>query len=275
MYTGACVAEDSKLNWCQHTFNPWWGCTKVSPACDHCYAERMARRMGSAFFGHPVVWGPKARRGYQAPDHWQQPLRWNTKAERSGKRARVFCASMADVFEGLAEQRPRLNQLFDTIASTPHLDWMLLTKRPHNVLRLAPSYERWPPNLWIGCTVENAEWATKRLRHLLKVPAALRFVCAEPLLGPLDLSSQLGADAGKVNWIVCGGESGGRARGTDETLRWYRALRDQACAAGVPFYFRQWGRFQQRGEQVVALRRSNPDNRLDGAHWEQVPRLHR
>ena len=143
------MARDSRIEWTDHTFNPWWGCTKVSAACDHCYAETWARRIGLD------IWSAGKPRRYLSDAYWQQPHKWNAAAANAGSKARVFCASMADVFEwkkGLWSWRHRL---WAVIEETPHLDWLLLTKRPHLVRRLAPWGDHWPENVWLGTTVES------------------------------------------------------------------------------------------------------------------------
>src|SRR5689334_19979739 len=138
------MAKDSKIEWTNHTFNPWWGCTKVSPACKHCYAETWAKRVGQE------IWGARADRRFFTDKHWGQPKLWNEDARRQGIRYRVFCASMADVFEGRKELDSWRRRLWHLISETPHLDWLLLTKRPENVLKAVPWGDRWPSNVWIG-----------------------------------------------------------------------------------------------------------------------------
>jgi protein gp37 len=260
------VGQNTQIEWVDHTFNPWIGCTKVSPACDHCYAEKIARRLFA------TGWGPGVPRSFRPDAYWQAPLAWDRKARRQGRAQSVFCASMCDVFEGTAEQAPARERLWRLIEATPNLVWKLLTKRPNAIARLAP-WSEWPRNVWTGCTIETQQWADQRLPHLLAVPSVLRFASVEPLLGALDLSLHLGHGPGKLNWVLCGGESGAGARGGPQTIDWYRSLRDQCSAAGVPFFFKQWGRFRQEGEDLVRLRGKNPDNRLDGARWEQHPAL--
>jgi protein gp37 len=262
------MAENTQITWVDHTFNPWIGCTKVSPACDHCYAEKMARRLFA------TGWGPSEPRSFRPDTYWETPLDWDRRARQRGRRQSVFCGSMCDVFEGSSTQGPHRRRLWKLIEATPHLDWKLLTKRPNLITRLAP-WSEWPPNVWTGCTIEDGEWAARRLPHLLSIPSVLRFASIEPLLGELDLSAHLGAGPGKLNWILCGGESGAGARGSSQVIGWYRSLRDQCVAAGVPFFFKQWGRFQQSGSQLIRLRGKNPDNLLDGVRWEQHPVLPR
>jgi len=151
------MARNSSIEWTHHTFNPWWGCTKVSPGCQHCYAEAWAKRVGAN------VWGSHSPRRFFGDSHWIEPLRWNDEAQRLGRNRRVFCASMADVFEARAELNPSRERLWNLILETPWLDWLLLTKRPQNIERLSPWTADWPSNVWIGTTAENQTWADRRV----------------------------------------------------------------------------------------------------------------
>ena len=249
------MGKDSAISWTHHTFNPWWGCEKVSPACAHCYAETWSKRTGL-----DSLW--KGERRFFSDKHWNDPIRWNKAAELAGERRRVFCASMADVFEDREELIPHRARLFDLIRRTPNLDWLLLTKRPENIgihmkqvwhqaddtgmSELRTFVKEWlqgtaPANVWIGTTVENQEMAEKRIPSLLKVPAAVHFLSCEPLLGPVDISLFLDDCNGipRTPWVICGGESGAHARPMNPD--WARTLRDQCAAAGVPFHFKQHG----------------------------------
>lgn len=196
------MGKDSSISWTDHTFSPWWGCTKISAGCEHCYADSFSRRVGHGK-RLPTIWGPRAERRFMSDAHWKEPLRWNRAAEKAGKRARVFCASMADVFEDREDLRAPRARLWRLIAETTHLDWLLLTKRPENAERLALQAwsnafaystsggepERWwLPNIWLGTTCEDQARANERLPHLLAVPAAVRFVSYEPAIGPVDFT---------------------------------------------------------------------------------------
>ena len=289
--------EKTNIEWADATFNPWIGCTKVSPACQNCYAERdMDHRYGR------VTWGRKGTRSVTSDENWAQPRKWNRnllKARALGAECpdqiRVFCASLADVFEDwdgpLISHRGQVlldpvgknvtmndmrKRLFTMIAETPNLEWMLLTKRPENIERMIVECASEPMhNLWLGTTIENQEWADKRLKYLLdcRSLAKVLFVSCEPLLGPIDFSrvpfgslngSHMYADvltgvytqehAGDVetypqweevpggphlDWVIAGGESGPSARPSH--TNWYRSIRDQCAASGVPFHFKQWG----------------------------------
>src|SRR5690349_5916790 len=218
------MAKDSKIEWTHHTFNPWWGCERVSPACKNCYAEAWAHRLGMD------LWSKDAPRRMLSDAYWRQPAAWDREAERSGRRDRVFCASMADVFEDRRDLDAPRERIWKLVAETPNLDWLLLTKRPHRVRHLTPWGDMWPRNVWLGTTVENQRWAEKRVPELLAHPAAVHFLSCEPLLGPVDLAAWMPA-AGRersIGWVIAGGESGHRARPMNPD--WARSLRDQCQA---------------------------------------------
>jgi len=230
------MAKDSKIEWTHHTFNPWWGCIKVSPACKHCYAESWARRLGLE------LWSGKSPRRFFGDAHWREPLRWDRDAQAAGRRRRVFCASMADVFEARRELDQSRQRLWALIESTPNLDWLLLTKRPERVPENAPWKKVWPTNVWLGTTVENQHWASKRIPALLNNRAKVLFISAEPLLGPVDLRQWLRAPSDRksgLDWVIAGGESGPHARPMNPA--WVVSLQDQCAAVGAAFHFKQWG----------------------------------
>lgn len=271
-WQGSGMGKNSRIEWTHHTFNPWWGCVRVSDACKHCYAEAWAKRVGS------VAWGARAERRFFSDAHWRQPLKWQAEAEAAGERRRVFCASMADVFEDRRDLDAPRERLAGLIATTPRLDWLLLTKRPEVAQRLAPWGAAWPENVWLGTTAENARWAAKRLPALVAAGARVRFVSCEPLLGPLDLSPWL--DAGALHWVIAGGESGGGARPSDPA--WFLGLRDQCAHARVPFHFKQWGNWapatvpvrvpaQRAHGPLIRMSKSAAGRILDGAVWDGLP----
>lgn len=272
---------ETKIEWCKYTFNPWWGCVRVSPGCQHCYAETFAKRTGNA------VWGADAPRRFFGQKHWNEPLRWAEKAGASPHKPRVFCASMADVCEDRRDLDAERDRLWTLIQATaPALDWLLLTKRPENLRRLVP--EDILRRCWVGTTAEDQPRADQRIPHLLATPAAVRFVSVEPMLGPVDLNAvprpeliALNPQDGRlirgvlprwqtspcraklsngIDWVICGSESGNGARPMHED--WVRSLRDQCAAAGVKFFYKQR---LERGRKV-----SLP--MLDGAQHAEWPR---
>lgn len=224
------MGEGTKIEWCDHTFNPWWGCQRVSPGCEHCYAETFDKRVSGKEKAH---WGPTAARRFFGDKHWAEPLKWNAAAEKAGTRHRVFCASMADVFEDRPELEPWRAKLFSLIESTRHLDWLLLTKRPENISPMMPMWGWAPPNVWMGTTVEDP-LRCERIFHLSKVPASVHFLSCEPLIAELR-----GLDLHGIDWLICGGESGPGARSFD--IEWARSLRDQCRRAGTAFFMKQLG----------------------------------
>jgi protein gp37 len=244
------MAENTKIEWTDHTFNPWTGCTKVSPGCDGCYAEAWAKRSGT------VRWGVGEPRRRTTDANWRLPPKWNAQAEREGRRFRVFCASLADVFDNAVPDYWRAD-LYELIAATPHLDWLLLTKRIGNAAAMLPRYMGGDlvPNVWIGATVVNQEEADRDIPKLLAVPARVRFLSIEPMLGPVDLGQALAGGlelvrrGATIDWIIAGGESGPKARPAHPD--WFRSLRDQCAAAGVPFMFKQWGEWAETSREPI------------------------
>jgi len=264
------MGENTKIEWADSTWNPWVGCTKISAACDHCYAEEWAGRFGQ------VQWGDNPRKR-TSDANWRKPRKWNRDAEKSGKPHFVFCASLADVFDNQVPIEWR-RDLWELIAETPHLTWLLLTKRPQNIAKMLPNpgqhYSRggpawgegWP-NVWLGTTVESQEAADRNIPALLAVPAVKRFLSCEPLLGPVRLDDICtgyyftnvltgemwhedadgfvhGRDnkGQRIDWVIAGGESGPQARPSHPD--WFRSLRDQCAEADVPFLFKQWGEWK-------------------------------
>lgn len=224
------MGENTKIEWATHTFNPWIGCQKVSPGCDHCYAESLATRYGW------TTWGPHGERKLTSDANWRKPLQWARAARKAGVRERVFCASLADWLDNQAPApwRERLAVLID---ETPEIDWLLLTKRIENFDKLAPWHaDDVPPNVWLGITCEDQERYDRRWPILAGIGARVRFISYEPALGPLRLG------AGSLPcWVIAGGESGHGARPAHP--QWFRDLRDECAASGVAFLFKQWGEF--------------------------------
>lgn len=266
------MSENSKIEWTDHTFNPWEGCQKVGPGCDHCYAETRNARFGG---GVAVNWGPGAPRRRTSAANWNLPRKWNAQADafmaQHGRRQRVFCSSLADVFDNAVDPAWRAD-LFALILATPALDWLLLTKRIGNVRSMLPAHViggELPSNVWLGATIVNQEEADRDIPKLLSVNARVRFLSMEPLLGPVDLRNvavppehdalrrpwdiegykfnalsehdddRFHQAPATIDWVIVGGESGHGARPMHPD--WARSLRDQCQAAGVPFLFKQWG----------------------------------
>lgn len=222
------MGTETGIAWTDHTFNPWWGCVKISPACTNCYAATFDKRVGGDRNGG-THWGIGTARRAFGDKHWEEPRKWNAAAEKARTRARVFCASMSDVFEAredLEEHRARLWKLID---ATPALDWLLLTKRPENIAKMI-SWTDAKLNVWLGATVENQEYADERIPHLAAVPAVVHFLSIEPQLGHITVPTG-------VEWVIGGCESGPRSRQSDSA--WFRALRDDCTERGAAFFLKQ------------------------------------
>ena len=274
------MGKDSGIEWTKHTFNPWSGCEKVSPGCAHCYAAALPPGMR-----RHAEWGKDRPRVMASESYWSQPLAWDRAAKKVGERHRVFCASTADVFEAREDLDGARSRLFDLMYETPHLDWLLLTKRPEYAVAWwsRQTGQAWPTNAWIGTSVENQAAADERIPHLLRIPARVRFLSCEPLLGAVNLDEPTCPYCGRkgdnidmaddgatpwcveceneaafgtildpcaderqpgINWVIVGGESGRHARPMHPD--WARSLRDQCVGAGVPFFFKQWGEWAPR-----------------------------
>lgn len=281
--TPVALSGGTTISWAHFTFNPWWGCSHVSPACDHCYAETLAARFA------PGMWEKDGPRRFFAPGHWRDPVRWDKRAAKNGTRYRVFCASMADVFELRPDLDGQRAHLWHLIEATPNLDWMLLTKRPQHVGTMVPSSwldrGNWPRRVWIGTTVEDQAHARVRIPRLLEIPARVRFLSCEPLLGPLDLDDWLRPlsssacadpeccypyDSSPIHWVIAGGESGRGAR--PMAPGWVREIRDDCDNAGVPFHFKQWGEWGQDDQGTRArVGKKAAGRTLDGHTHDAFP----
>ncbi len=263
------MGANSKIEWTDHTFNPWIGCEKVSPGCRNCYAEKMQGRFGGG------LWGHSARRKLTSVSTWEEPLRWNRKAAKLGVRHRVFCGSLCDVFEDTNERSPDLGcaraAIFSMIARTPNLTWLLLTKRPGNILTVVATEVgcvfEWPRNAWLGVSVEDQVRAAERIPVALTAKAKLRipglFVSAEPLLGPIHFTSW----REQIDWVICGGESG--KWGREMKAEWAADIRDECISAGVPFFFKQWGEYNESGNRLGT---AHTGRRLSGVEWNEFPK---
>ncbi len=271
----------TKIEWTDYTFNPWWGCTKVSPGCKNCYAEAVSNR-----FQKTNYWGIDAERRFMSMEYWSQPINWNRQAKENGHRQTVLAGSMCDVFEDGGKFIKWRAKLGDLILSTPNLDWLMLSKREltqriaNDLLWINPDYNSWqiPDNVWLGTSVENQAMADERIPQLLKIPAKIRFLSVEPMLEKIDLSVWLGdMDCGEcrirffgdrcrncgkidqhnpeigfaenavrpyenIDLVIVGFESGSNKRPYNPD--WARSIRDQCKDAGVPFFMKQMDKVQ-------------------------------
>lgn len=298
------MSENTTIEWATHTFNPWWGCMKVSPGCDNCYAERDAGR----FAAGQVLWGADSVRRIFGQKHWDEPLKWNAKAARAGKRCRVFTASMGDVFDNAAPEELRA-RLFALIRETPHLDWLVLTKRIGNVARMLPAdWGAGYDNVSLGISVVNQHEVNRDVPKLLHTPARTRWLSMEPLLGPVKLTeveidqmltistpgliNALCTDdedryfqaPNVLDWVIVGGESGPQARPMNP--EWVQALHMQCREFDVPFLFKQWGEWVpvpegttgamrvhrfDNGTVMARVGRKMAGRRLDGVEHDGYP----
>ena len=236
------------IEWTEVTWNPVTGCDKVSPGCQNCYALRLAERFrGTA--GHPYEQGFDLRLW---PERLEQPLHWTTPRT-------IFVNSMSDLFH---EQVPArfIQRVFATMGKASRHRFQVMTKRHHRLVSLAPDLP-WPPNVWMGVSIENQRWQ-ERAEALKNTPAAVKFLSCEPLLGPLTIDLQ------GIDWVIVGGESGPGARLMKP--KWATDIRDQCIAAGVPFFFKQWGEFDSKG---VRRGKKRAGRILDGQTWDEMPRV--
>lgn len=247
------MGENTGISWADYTFNIAWGCSKVSPGCKNCYAETLSKRFGRDCFGN----SPRVTMG---KPYWRNPIRWNRDALERDERPRVFCSSMCDVFEDhpvIDQERERLWRL---IRETPRLDWLLLTKRADRIQECLPAewgtcWDTTYANVWLGVSIESMDYED-RADLLVGIPAAVRFVSYEPVLGPLD-----GLDLEGIDWLIYGGESGPGRRDADEGLSWARTLRERCRVAGTAFWFKQ----------VSALKPGTGEDALGGHPTKELP----
>jgi protein gp37 len=249
------MGKNSAIEWCDHTWNPWLGCTRVSPGCGRCYAEHlMDTRLKR------VNWGRGNPRQRTSVAYWKQPFAWDREAAQAGAPARVFCASLADVFDQEVQDEWRMD-VFNVIRATPHLIWLLLTKRPTYGVEQVAIWQEIDPQacgrIWFGVSAENQEWLNRRADYLTDIRLAeiTTFVSAEPLLGPL----QLAGLEDYIDWLIVGGESGKGARPMNPA--WVRDIKDQCARAAIPFFFKQWG----------GVHKKSAGNLLDGRQWLESP----
>jgi protein gp37 len=236
------MGTQSDIEWTESTWNPVTGCTKVSPGCKHCYAERMAMRL-------KAMGQPKYASGFKLALHedtLEQPLGWE-------KPSVIFVNSMSDLFH---QDVPLtfIHKVFDVMRRASWHTFQVLTKRSRRLLELNPEID-WPGNVWMGVSVENRDY-TFRIEHLRQTDAQIKFLSLEPLLGPLP-----GLNLRGIDWVIVGGESGPAARPMAE--EWVIDIRDQCLVARVPFFFKQWG----------GIRRKQAGRVLRGRTWDQIPAL--
>lgn len=250
-----------------YDFNPWHGCTKVSPACDNCYAETVTGMYGDK------VWGHDAPRRFMSADHWRNPHRWNLEAEAEGRRLNIFCGSLCDVMEVRPDLDPFREALWWTVERTPNLNWMFFTKRANQYKNYLPKAWQKDPrdNVWLITTVEHADYLW-RLDEILKVPAVVHGIICEPLMSHIPLPKKF-LKLGKRAWVISGGER----RGSNITqIEWLRYLRDTTAKHGIPFFFNQWGDYSPNtsGDPYIQLKvgSAHRDRRLlDGVVHNGVP----
>lgn len=235
------MSEHSAIEWTEATWNPTTGCHKVSSGCLNCYAERFAERWRGVP-GHPYEQGFDIKIW---PERLVMPLSWK-------KPRLIFVNSMSDLFN---DEIPEefVHDVFSVMRKADWHQFQLLTKRPKRMLEIAGRIKNWPPNVWAGVSVESQAW-TWRIELLKKVPARVRFLSCEPLLGPLKLSLD------HLHWIIVGGESGVGARPMN--IDWVRDIRDQSFEAKVPFFFKQWG----------GVHKKKYGRELDGRTWDDLPK---
>ncbi len=224
------MGENTQIEWAHHTFNPWIGCQKVSPACDKCYAEARDIRFGQH------RWGPHAERVRTGDANWNKVLKWNREAQALGVRHRVFCASLADIFDNhRIMSYVWRSELWTLISIAEQLDWLLLTKRPQNIENMLPKpWGKGWDHVWLGVSAENQTEFDRRVPILKSIPAKVRFLSCEPLLSHIDCGDLTG-----IHQIIAGGENAPDFRHTDDA--WLRSLRDQCAAQNTKFLLKQYG----------------------------------
>ena len=236
------MAEHTTIEWTDATWNPVRGCTKISPGCKNCYAERFAERFRGVK-GHPFEQGFDLR---LVPGKIGEPLRWKTPQ-------RIFVNSMSDLFHDKVSL-DYIKDVFDVMNRADWHQYQVLTKRAERLEKLSRELP-WAPHIWMGVSVENKDYLW-RIDHLRRTKAHIKFLSIEPLIGPLGKINLRGID-----WVIAGGESGPRARPMDAT--WVRDVRDQCVRAGVSFFFKQWGGVQKKRH----------GRELEGRTWDEMPEL--
>ena len=287
------MGKTTGIEWADATFNPWIGCTPISPACNNCYAEKWSRRFNYA------KWGAGEER--QLTTRWNKVEAMSRKAGQQGRRIRVFAASLGDIFDN--EVPPEWRRKFwDLVAATENLDWLLLTKRPQNINKMLPDHRddmgsKWRGwrRVYFGTTVENQTEANRRIPVILETAPGPVFLSMEPLLSSVSLrriypsgsptSLQLEGErqyldplagyqnlygrrlgARRLSWVIAGGETGKEAR--PSKANWFRQIRDDCETTGTPFFFKQWGEY---GQDLKRVGKKKSGRLLDGVEWNQRP----
>ncbi len=276
------MGQETRIGWCHHTFNPWWGCVEVSPECAHCYARTFDKRVGGDH------WGVDAPRRFFGDAHWAEPFKWDRAAKAAGERRRVFCASMADVFEDRRDLDDPREQMWALIRATPNLDWLLLTKRPQNFSTMLPwDWGTGYRNVWLGVTAGLQWTAAERIPILRETPAVMRFVSCEPMLESVSMTDFLPGvplapgkawadclcleiapsdcpcvvcEVRGIDWVIIGAESGAKNRPMEEG--WARALKDEVVASGAKVFLKQFADNRGRAIHLPVL---------DGRQWAEFP----
>lgn len=275
------MSAKTEISWTDASWSPWWGCTAVSPACDHCYAESFSRRLGYAEGSTKFpIWGKNAERRSFGDEHWAKPLKWNKSAGKRGRRIRAF-PSMCDPMEDRRDLDQPRERWYRLIEDTPNIDWLILTKRPQNFRRFLPSEWLVNPraNVWLMATVESSEylWRADALRF---TPAVVHGLSVEPLLGPIpELRDHLDG----IDWVITGGESGAKARPANP--QWFRDIRDLCRANNVAYHHKQNGEWVsvseveepgrhhhfEDGRTVRRVGVKSAGSTIDGQEWKQFP----
>lgn len=263
------MGKETSIEWTDHTFNPWWGCQRISVGCEHCYAETLDNRWHNG-----KHWGAGATRKIASETYWLQLDQWNRDAKLKKKNALVFVASMSD----WAEDRPELieprQKLMKAIEKNKYLTFQLLTKRPENIKRFTPPYwwgdclsggDSFPDNVWIGITAENQEIWNNRKKYLFEIPCKVKFLSYEPALAPIMLTENVNIE---LDWVICGGESGTKARAMSS--KWAQLMQHQCKQFGIPFFFKQWGEYNEQG---VRVGKKKAGSLLQGINYKQFPTI--
>lgn len=245
------MGKETGISWTDSTFNAWWGCVEVSPACDNCYAREVSKR----FWPSQDLWGKDAPRRFFPEKHWSQLVSWNDSAAKKGKVRKVFVNSMSDLFEDRRDLDGPRDKLFEIMEKTPSLIYQLLTKRADKINGMVPlrwTKDGWPKNVWMGVTAENQRRWDERVPLLMETVAVVKWVSAEPLLGDLVANYE------GIDWVVVGGESGSARRMAPE---WVSNILVRCTSAGTKFFFKQ------KGDVLAAELKCKDKKGKDPSEW--------